>query len=61
LLVEGVEWRVHYAFFARAGFTDAARDAGEAVGAQLVDLATLDRDLGGRRRKVGASVGRWLT
>jgi AAA+ ATPase superfamily predicted ATPase len=42
---EGAGWRVFYAFFARAGFTEAARAAGEAVGAQLVDLATLDRDL----------------
>jgi len=44
---EGTGWRVHYAFFARAGFTDAARAVGEAVRARLVDLATLDRDLRG--------------
>ena len=39
------DWQVHYAFFARAGFTDAARAEAEAVGAQLVDLETLDVDL----------------
>jgi hypothetical protein len=44
---EGAGWRGFYAFFARAGFTDAARAAGEAVGARLVDLATLDVDLRG--------------
>jgi hypothetical protein len=41
----GAGWRVFYAFFARAGFTDAARGAGEAVGARLVDFKTLDMDL----------------
>ena len=45
LPVEGEGWQVHYAFFARAGFTDAARAEGESVGAQLVDLGTLDMDL----------------
>lgn len=34
-----------YAFFARAGFTDAARAEAKAHDAWLVDLATLDRDL----------------
>ena len=38
-------WQVHYAFFARAGFTDAARAEAESVGAQLVDLERLDADL----------------
>lgn len=38
-------WTVHYAFFARAGFTDAARTEAESVGAQLVDLERLDADL----------------
>ena len=41
----GRDWQVHYTFFARAGFTDAARAEAEAVGAQLVDLALLDADL----------------
>jgi len=36
---------VHYVFFARAGFTDAARAEAETVGAQLVDLMQLDADL----------------
>ena len=41
----GPEWRIHYAYFARAGFTDAARAEAETVGALLVDLARLDGDL----------------
>jgi len=40
---EGFE--VHYAFFARGGFTEAARSAGEEVGAELVDLERLERGL----------------
>ncbi len=43
----GAGWRVHHAIFARAGFTQAAQAAARAAGAQLVDLATLDADLGG--------------
>ena len=42
----GKGWNVHYVFFARAGFTAAARAEAETVGAQLVDLARLDTDLG---------------
>jgi hypothetical protein len=45
LVIPEGDWQVHYALFARAGFTDAARATGEAAGAQLVDLATLDADL----------------
>jgi len=41
----GEGWQVHYVFFARAGFTDAARAEAESVGARLVDLETLDADL----------------
>jgi len=41
----GEGWKVHYAFFARAGFTDAARAEAEAVGTLLVDLERLDADL----------------
>jgi AAA+ ATPase superfamily predicted ATPase len=41
----GAGWTVHYAFFARAGFTDAAQAEAQGHGALLVDLATLDRDL----------------
>jgi hypothetical protein len=43
---EGAGWRVHYAFFARAGFTDAARREATAHDALLVDLADLERGLG---------------
>lgn len=42
---QGEEWQVYYIFFARAGFTEAARAESEAVGAQLVNLETLDADL----------------
>ena len=38
-------WRVYYAYFARVGFTDAARAEAATVGALLVDLETLDADL----------------
>jgi len=41
----GEGWAVHYAFFARAGFTEAARSLAQTHGALLVDLDTLDRDL----------------
>jgi AAA+ ATPase superfamily predicted ATPase len=43
---EGEGWQVHYAFFARAGFTAVARAEAESAGAQLVDLVKLDADLG---------------
>jgi len=36
---------INYAFFARAGFTDAAQALAMTHGALLVDLARLDRDL----------------
>lgn len=42
---DGLDWTVHYAFFARAGFTKAARAEAQARQALLVDLDTLDRDL----------------
>jgi hypothetical protein len=41
----GAGWTFHYAFFARSGFTDAARTLAEQYSARLVDLAMLDRDL----------------
>ena len=41
----GEGWTVHYAFFARAGFTDAARSLVQNHGVLLVDLDRLDRDL----------------
>jgi hypothetical protein len=43
--VPGDEWQVHYAYFARAGFTDAAHVEAQQLGATLVDLAKLDNDL----------------
>jgi hypothetical protein len=42
----GEGWAVHYAFFARAGFTEAAREEAESEKAELVDLDRLDVDLG---------------
>ena len=41
----GEGWTVQYAFFARAGFTEAARSLARTHGALLVDLDRLDRDL----------------
>lgn len=42
---DGADWMLHYALFARTGFTEAARAEADAHGALLVDLDTLDRDL----------------
>jgi uncharacterized protein len=44
-VVPGEDWQVNYAFFARAGFTDAAREEAQSVNGVLVDLETLDKDL----------------
>jgi AAA+ ATPase superfamily predicted ATPase len=41
----GTDWNVYYAYFARAGFTDAALNEAASVNAQLIDLAQLDADL----------------
>jgi hypothetical protein len=42
----GEGWTVHYAFFARTGFTEAAiAEAARHNNVILVNLATLDRDL----------------
>lgn len=41
----GEGWTAHYAFFARSGFTPAARAEAKAHSALLVDLERLDRDL----------------
>jgi uncharacterized protein len=46
-VVPGEGWQVHYIYFARAGFTDAAIQEAQKVGALLVDLETLDKDLKG--------------
>ena len=45
LVVPGNDWQVHYAFFARSGFTQAAIEEAATLGAQLIDLARLDQDL----------------
>jgi hypothetical protein len=42
---EGRGWAVHYALFARAGFTAAARTLAQTHKAVLVDLKQLDREL----------------
>ncbi len=44
-VIPGSDWMVYYAFFARAGFTPAARSEAETFDAILVDLGRLDRDL----------------
>lgn len=40
------DWQVRYAIFSRSGFTTHARREAEAVNTLLVDLATLDADIG---------------
>ena len=50
-VVPGEEWQVHYAFFARSGFTEEARQAGQNVHALMVDLEMLDNDLQGALEK----------
>ncbi len=45
LVIPGDDWTVYYAFFARAGFTPAARAEAETLNAVLVDLGRLDQDL----------------
>jgi hypothetical protein len=46
-LPDGDGWTFYYAFFARAGFTDAAAAELSAREGLLVDLAALDRTLSG--------------
>lgn len=41
----GESWAVHYAFFARTGFTEAAQTEAERHQVRLVNLGRLDRDL----------------
>jgi AAA+ ATPase superfamily predicted ATPase len=41
----GGNWTVHYVFFARRGFSEAAQILAGEYGAELVDLDMLDRDL----------------
>src|SRR3990170_5422610 len=45
LVAPGKDWQIHYALFARSGFTDAARAEADTVGASLVDLETVDSAL----------------
>lgn len=45
VLPPAVDWRVHYVFFARDGFTPAARALAQARGAMLVTLAELENDM----------------
>jgi hypothetical protein len=42
---QGAEWTVRYAFFARAGFTEAAQAEAEEHRIQLVGLEQLDQEL----------------
>jgi AAA+ ATPase superfamily predicted ATPase len=44
-VIPSEEWKVHYACFARAGFTNAAREEAQKTDAILVDLDALDDDL----------------
>jgi AAA+ ATPase superfamily predicted ATPase len=44
-VVPGDGWQVNYTVFARAGFSEAAREMAAEQGVQLVDLATMDADL----------------
>ena len=41
----GEGWKIHYVFFARSGFTEAAEAEAREYGAFLVNLETLGRDL----------------
>lgn len=40
------EWKVHYAFFTRRGFTQAAKNEVNKHGCQLMDLKMIDQTLG---------------
>jgi AAA+ ATPase superfamily predicted ATPase len=44
-VVPGEDWQVHYAFFARAGFTDAAIAEVDKIDGQFINLTRLDQDL----------------
>jgi hypothetical protein len=39
------DWKVHYALFARRGFTKAAKSAMQKYGGHLVDLSMIDQTL----------------
>jgi hypothetical protein len=58
-VVSGEEWQVYYTYFARAGFTDAAREEAQKVNALLVDLETEEiyfKRFGKRRPDVVRSI-----
>jgi len=44
-VVPGTDWHVHYVFFARAGFTQAAIEECKTLDAQWVDLHRIEQDL----------------
>jgi AAA+ ATPase superfamily predicted ATPase len=46
---KGQGWTVHYTFFGRASFTEAAQTEAAAVGARLLNLEQMERDLGKAR------------
>lgn len=48
---KGTDWTVHYAFFARAGFTEAAQAEAEQHQVTLVDLKRLDTGLRGAQEE----------
>ena len=41
----GIDWRVHYAIFARGGITPAAIVEMQKFGGLMIDLKVMDRDL----------------
>jgi hypothetical protein len=41
----GAGWRIDYAFFAREGFTDAAREEAAQLGAMLLTLEEMETEL----------------
>ncbi|MEM7585632.1 MAG: hypothetical protein AAF560_19745 [Acidobacteriota bacterium] len=52
-VVPAGDWKVHYALFARAGFSDPVREAAHQHNALLIDLERLDRDLSSRVKGSG--------
>ncbi len=45
LVVPENDWKVHYVFFSRYGFSEAAKSEAAAINAQLIDLSNLVEDL----------------
>ena len=44
MVVPTGKWQVHYAFFSRKGFTEAAKEEARQLGARLVILEDLEND-----------------